>query len=74
VTGSGFQPGATVTYATSDVTVNSTTFMTSGKIKQNITIDVYDFAAHALPPDRAITVTNPDGGSVTCQGCVVLLV
>ena len=75
VTGSGFAPGATVTYSGSAfITVNSTTFVSSGKIKQNITVDVLDFAAHGLPTDRAITVTNPDGGAFTCQGCVVLLV
>ncbi len=74
IVGSNFVNGAVVTYASSDVDVNSTTYVSSTKIKMNIDIDVYDYAANALPPDRAVTVTNPDGGSFYCPGAVVLLV
>ena len=74
IVGTNFQPGATVSYSSGDITLNSTTYVSSTKIKMNITIDVVDFALHGLPQDRAITVTNPDGGTYTCQGCVVLIV
>jgi len=74
LTGSNFQPGSTVTYASDDVTVNTTTYVSTTKIKQNVYIDVEDYYANALPGDRAVTVTNPDGGSFTLQGAVVLLV
>jgi len=74
ITGSNFQPGAVVTYSSTDVRVNSTTFISATKIKMNITIDVLDYAANALPTDRSITLVNPDGGAATCQGCVVLIV
>jgi len=74
IVGSNFLNGAVVTYASSDVDVNSTTYVSSTKIKMNVDIDVADYAANALPPDRAVTVTNPDGGSFYCPGAVVLLV
>ena len=75
VDGSNFQSGAVVTYSApaNEIRVNSTTFVSSSKIKMNITVDV-SLYEQALPQDRAVTVTNPDGGTYTCQGCVVLLI
>jgi hypothetical protein len=74
IIGSNFVPGATAAYSSDDVDVDSTTYVSSTKIKQTIDVDVLDFYLNALPVDRAVTVTNPDGGSFTCQGAVVLLV
>jgi hypothetical protein len=74
ITGTNLQPNATIDYATDDVTVVSTTYMSTSRIKQHIYIDVLDYYANALPQDRAVTVTNPDGGTYTLEGAVVLLV
>jgi len=78
ITGTGFVTGLTgssmVTYASDDVDINSTTIVSSTKIKMNVDIDVLDYWANALPVDRSITVTNPDGGRVICEGCVVIIV
>jgi len=74
IIGTNFANNAVVTYASNDVDINSTTFVSSTKIKMNIDVDVLDYYANALPPDRAVTVTNTDGGQATCQGCVVLII
>jgi len=75
IDGSNFVNGATIAYSAPnlEIRVNSTTFVSSSKIKQNITVDVSDYI-NALPQDRWAIVTNPDGGTYTCQGCVVLLI
>jgi hypothetical protein len=77
ITGSGFQPGAVVTYPAAAVTtliVNSQTYVSTTKIKQNITIDYGDFSQlQANPPDRTVIVTNPDGGSFALPGAVILI-
>jgi hypothetical protein len=72
ITGTNFQPGAMVAYAADWVTVNSTTYISTTKIKQNVTIDVVD-DINALPEERTITVTNPDGGTGVLPGAVVLV-
>ena len=72
ITGTNFQPGVTVAYTADWVTVNSTTYISTTKIKQNVTIDVDDDIA-ALPAERTITLTNTDGGTGTLQGAVVLV-
>ena len=74
IIGTNFLPGATVAYSSDDVDIDSTTYVSSTKIKETIDVDVLDFYLTALPVDRAVTVTNPDGGSFTCPGAVVLLV
>jgi hypothetical protein len=72
ITGANLQPGVTLSYANTWLTVNTTTYVSTTKIKQNVTIDVLD-DANALPGERAVTAVNPDGGTFTLQGAVVLV-
>jgi len=72
ITGANLQPGVTLSYNNTWLTVNTTTYVSTTKIKQNVTVDV-DADANALPGERAITATNPDGGTFTLQGAVVLI-
>jgi len=55
VTGSNFQPGATVSFG-ADVTVTSTTVFSSTQVSVALSI-----AATAATGPRDVTVTNPDG-------------
>jgi hypothetical protein len=77
ITGTNFQPGVVVTYpgaATTTFIVNSQTYVSATKIKQNITIDYGDFSQlQPNPPDRTIIVTNPDGGTYSLPGAVILV-
>jgi hypothetical protein len=77
ITGTGFQPGAVVSYPAAGVTtliVNSQTYVSTTKIKQNITIDYGDFSQlQTNPPDRTVIVTNPDGGTYSLPGAVILV-
>jgi hypothetical protein len=77
ITGANFQPGVTVFYPAAAVTtliVNSQTYVGTTKIKQNITIDYNDFSQlQTSPPDRTVTVTNPDGGTYSLPGAVILV-
>jgi len=69
INGTNFQPGITISYANTWLTVNSTTYISTTKIKQNVTIDI-DADQAAPPEERALTVNNPDGGSFTYQNAV----
>jgi hypothetical protein len=77
ITGTNFQPGAVVTYPASNATtfiVNTQTYVSTTKIKQNITIDYGDFLqSQPNPPDRTVTVTNPDSGTFSLPGAVILV-
>jgi len=58
VTGSGFENGATVSIAGDEFTVVSTTFVDSGHL--SVTVN-----ATSHTGTTSLTVTNPDGGTVT---------
>src|SRR5206468_2324157 len=60
ISGTGFQCGATVSFADAGMTVNWTTFVSSSQLTANITI-----APSAAPGARDVTVTNADAGSGT---------
>jgi len=57
--GANFQPGATVSFG-QGIAVNGVTFVNSGTLIANITIDP---SAQVSTGGRTVTVTNPDGGS-----------
>lgn len=57
LTGSGFQPGTTVSFG-AGITVNTTTFTSTSQLVANITVQ-----AGASPGPRTITATRPDGRS-----------
>ncbi len=59
ITGANFQPGAIVSFG-QGIAVNSVTFVNSGTLIVNITIDPN---AQVSTGGRTVTVTNPDGGS-----------
>jgi hypothetical protein len=63
VLGTGFQPGATVSFG-DGITVNGTPTVTATKITANISV-----ADDAATGARGVTVTNPDGGQASCTGC-----
>jgi len=71
ITGTNFQPGATVSYANDWVHVNSTTYVSTTKITQNVTVDVQD-DIDAPAAERVVTVKNADGGTGSA-GAVVLV-
>jgi hypothetical protein len=77
ITGTNFMPGVAVTYPGAAVTtfiVNSQTYVSTTKIKQNITIDYGDYSQlQTNPPDRTVIVTNPDGGRYAQPGAVILV-
>src|SRR5581483_6458437 len=58
--GAGFQNRLAATISGSGVTVNSVTYTDATHITLNITV-----AANATQNGRTVTVTNPDGQSVT---------
>ena len=60
VTGSGFQPGAVASFSGTGVAVGATTFVDANRLDLEISVD-----PSAAPGNRAITVANPDGGTVT---------
>jgi hypothetical protein len=64
VTGTGFVPGATVSFPGSGITVNSSSFASATQMSANVTI-----SSGASTGGRSVTVTNPDGGSGSCPGC-----
>jgi hypothetical protein len=63
VLGSNFQAGARAKFG-SGVTVNSTTFVNSGKLTARITI-----ASGTTTGVRTVKVVNPDKGTGSCVGC-----
>ena len=63
INGTGFAIGATVAFSGSGITINSTTFDSSTQVTVNITI-----AGSAATGARDVTLTNPDGSSVTGTG------
>jgi hypothetical protein len=65
ITGTGFEPGAQVTFANPGVTVNSTTFQDASHLAANISI-----AAGASTGPTSVTVANPDGSAVTFSGSI----
>jgi subtilisin family serine protease len=62
ITGTGFQPGATVAFG-AGVTVSSTTIVSATQISASLTI-----ASGATVGPRDVTVTNPDGQSAVRPG------
>jgi hypothetical protein len=67
ISGSGFEPGAALTFSGAGITVNSTTFVSAGIYTANVTV-----AAGAATGSRTITVTNPDGSTVTSAGVLTI--
>ncbi len=65
VLGSGFGAGATVTFGP-DITVGAITRNSASKLTANIVVS--DSAA----PSADVVVTNPDGGTSTCSGCLAV--
>jgi hypothetical protein len=63
VLGSNFRAGATAKFG-SGVTVNSTTFVNSGKLTASITI-----SSGTTTGVRTVKVINPDKGTGSCVGC-----
>jgi hypothetical protein len=63
VLGSNFRAGAKATFG-AGVTVNSTTFVNSGRLTANITI-----SSGSTTGVRTVTVVNPDKGTGSCVGC-----
>jgi IPT/TIG domain len=63
VLGSSFRAGAIAKFG-SGVTVNSTTFINSGKVTARITI-----ASGTTTGTRTVKVVNPDKGTGSCVGC-----
>ena len=57
LTGTGFESGATVTFGGSGITVNAVSG-SGTSLTANVTVD-----GNAAPGARAVTVTNPDGGT-----------
>ncbi len=64
VTGSGFQPGVKALIPGGGVTVNSTTLNDPNTLTLDITV-----GGGAAAGPRNLTVTNLDGGVVTCGSC-----
>jgi hypothetical protein len=63
VLGSNFVSGAKATFGTG-ITVNSVTFVNSGKLTESITI-----SSTATLGARTVKVVNPDKGVGSCAGC-----
>jgi hypothetical protein len=63
ILGSNFRAGAKAKFG-SGVTVNSTTFVNSGKLTANITI-----SSGTTAGVRTVKVVNPDKGTGSCVGC-----
>lgn len=58
--GSGFESGATVSFANSGITVNSVSFVSANQLTVNISV-----GAGASTGAGNVTVTNPDGSTAT---------
>jgi Bacterial Ig-like domain/IPT/TIG domain len=68
LTGTGFQNGAAVAFnPASGITVGTTTVNNATTITVSI-----DVASNAATTARDIIVTNPDGGTATCTGCITI--
>ena len=63
ILGSNFRAGAKATFG-SGITVNSTTFVNSGRLTANITI-----SSGTTTGARTVKVINPDKGTGLCVGC-----
>ena len=63
VLGSNFRAGVKAKFG-AGVTVNSTTFVNSGRLTANITI-----SSGSTTGVRTVTVVNPDKGTGSCVGC-----
>ncbi len=63
ILGSNFRAGAIAKFG-SGLTVNSTTFVNSGKLTANITI-----SSGTITGVRTVKVVNPDKGTGSCIGC-----
>ncbi|HNI36616.1 MAG TPA: hypothetical protein PLV93_14535, partial [Microthrixaceae bacterium] len=57
ITGTNFQPGATVTIGDSQVTVGASSYVSSTSITVPVSV-----LTTATPGPRTVTLTNPDGG------------
>ena len=68
VSGSGFVSGTTFSDSDPDVTVNSTTYVSSTQLTVNVTTN-----SAANPGTGNITVTNPDASTATCANCSYLI-
>jgi Repeat of unknown function (DUF346)/Quinohemoprotein amine dehydrogenase, alpha subunit domain III len=67
VSGTNFADGSAGTFSGTGVTVNSSTDVSATRVDVNISV-----AANATPGPRDITITNADGQSGTCTGCLVI--
>jgi hypothetical protein len=65
VTGTGFEPGAQVSFANPQITVTSTDYVDASHVIAGVSI-----AARATPGPTSVTLTNPDATSVTFSGSV----
>jgi hypothetical protein len=63
ILGSNFRSGAKAKFG-AGITVNSTTFINSGKLTASIAI-----APGTTTGLRKVTVVNPDKGTGSCGGC-----
>jgi hypothetical protein len=64
VSGSGFQTGVRAVISGGDVKVHGA--VTNSETSVSLDVSV---GKNAAPSARALTITNPDGGSATCAGC-----
>ena len=68
VLGSDFQPGAVVKVPGNGITVNSTTFVSSGDLRASFTVE-----PNAPLRRAAVKVVDPDGGRGTCTACLTIV-
>ena len=68
VIGASFAPGAVSVVSGAGVTIHGTTVLTTNLLVLDLSV-----APTAAPGARDLTITNPDGGSRTCTGCVVVV-
>jgi hypothetical protein len=66
LTGTNFQSGATVTSSTG-ITFSGTTFVKSTELTTTATV-----ASSVATGTYNVQVTNPDGGTATCTGCLTV--
>lgn len=67
LTGTGFDPSMTITFAGSGITIENATIHS----ETSATL-VIDINASATPGDRNLTLTRPDGGSFTLNNALTL--
>jgi hypothetical protein len=68
VNGTGFEAGATVSFSGSGITVRSVSLLPNSVLVVDVIVDC------SIPPTaRDVTVTNPDGGTVTEVGALTVL-